>query len=359
MLKICILTGFFPRAYILIRHTSTMKQREDAQFSRSLHSCYFKSVLLCQNCRSLAAAHCHLYIGNCLRGMDRLGEAIAHYELCLGIHTEKQGVDSTHRAQALRALGYAYYQENRVDVAIATFADAVRVTRLSTKDDGRALAHCLNNLASIEMDAGLSQDSRKHFDEALSLYIRVHGEMHPEVARTMKRICDLLNQEGHYDEAIRIQTRATKIQRQIFGSDHEEYADSIQSIACFYSNKGHLSKAMDLFNQALCIHTKNGVENCRVALCHINMAKTQERRGDHKVGSHPCSRLASSHASFPGIPPSIADSRIAHQGSVGKRERGRQNQLQADDRQFRTRGVLREKVDQGASVHQEEAFRRL
>ncbi|ADO69323.1 Tetratricopeptide repeat family protein [Stigmatella aurantiaca DW4/3-1] len=102
-------------------------------------------------------------------------------------------------------------------------------------------------------EAGKYSEARGRAGHALALREAVLGEMHPDVARSLKLIGDLHRLEGNFVRAGPLYQRALTIQEVSLGQSHPDVAASLNSLAVLYTDQGAYGQAEPLLQRALTI----------------------------------------------------------------------------------------------------------
>jgi CHAT domain-containing protein/Tfp pilus assembly protein PilF len=113
-----------------------------------------------------------------------------------------------------------------------------------------------------------------------------------QAARKLSEEFVKLHGAGKYDEATPLIERALEIREKILGPDHRDVADTLNSLATVYVNKGAYAKAEPLFQRALAVYEKAlGPEHPSVARPLNNLAILYWNRSEYDK-AEPLSRRA-------------------------------------------------------------------
>ena len=113
--------------------------------------------------------------------------------------------------------------------------------------------HCVlaSNLASLEKHAGNFPACERHYLQALETAVRLHGEIHPEVALVCNNLAVAYTDAGDWVRAENLHMRALGIREQVFGAMHPEVAQSLANLAVVYHSSSNFPKARSYYEAAL------------------------------------------------------------------------------------------------------------
>lgn len=113
--------------------------------------------------------------------------------------------------------------------------------------------HCmlLNNLARLEKRASNFPACEKYYLQALESCVRLHGEIHLEVALICNNLAVAYTEAGNWLLGENMHMRALGIREQIFGAMHPEVAQSLANLAVLYHMSGNAAKAESYYKAAL------------------------------------------------------------------------------------------------------------
>jgi len=113
--------------------------------------------------------------------------------------------------------------------------------------------HCMlaSNLAGLEKHSGNFPACERHYLQALETAVRLHGEIHPEVALVCNNLAVAYTEAGDWVRAENLHMRALGIREQVFGAMHPEVAQSLANLAVVYHSSSNFSKARSYYEAAL------------------------------------------------------------------------------------------------------------
>jgi tetratricopeptide (TPR) repeat protein len=91
----------------------------------------------------------------------------------------------------------------------------------------------------------------------------------------------ILNQQGEYDEALKLYRKALKIRRHVYGEDHKDVAITLCNIGVAFHGQGKHDETVEVYEEALGVYTRAlGVDNKNIADVHWNIALAKRATGD-------------------------------------------------------------------------------
>jgi serine/threonine protein kinase len=108
---------------------------------------------------------------------------------------------------------------------------------------------------------------------ALAISEKVLGPNHPDVAKSLNKLANLLNLQGRYAKALPLHERALAISERALGSDHPDVAKSLYDLARHLVERSRYGEALPLLERALAIREKaSGPDHPDVADSLNNLA---------------------------------------------------------------------------------------
>jgi tetratricopeptide (TPR) repeat protein len=129
---------------------------------------------------------------------------------------------------------------------------------------------------SGDLPAGpASTDSEQLYQQALELYERSYGPVHPEIARTLQEMADLYIRQGRDDRAIAAYERARQILAQTVGPDHPDLVPILLRLAALHRGPAQDDIPLRLLNDGLRISRLGGTSE----LATVSQARVLVARG--------------------------------------------------------------------------------
>jgi tetratricopeptide (TPR) repeat protein len=108
------------------------------------------------------------------------------------------------------------------------------------------------------------------FEQALTIYERVLGNNHPDIASCLNNLAELYQAQGAYERALPLYERALALRERVLGNDHPSTATSLNSLAVLYANQGQFALALPLLERAIMIW------QVRLGAQHPNTVQAQQ-----------------------------------------------------------------------------------
>ncbi len=181
-------------------------------------------------------ALCHLNIGACYSGLNRLDLALSSYEYALSI-LEESG-NRKKLAYIYNNIGSVYGRKEELDKAREYFQKALEIRE--DLGDKNGIASTLANLGSLQEDLGDNESALGFFIRSLELFEEIGNRR--LVAYTCGNIGGVYTRLGRLDKAEEVLTRGLSITRKLKLKDWEILC--LGNITDLFEAKGDLQKAL-------------------------------------------------------------------------------------------------------------------
>jgi tetratricopeptide (TPR) repeat protein len=159
--------------------------------------------------------------------------------------------------------------------------EAVKIFK--TKAKSRTLALYFNNLAELYRSQGRYEEAEPLYKQALTLYQKLLGDRHPDVAIIINNLAVLYKSQGRYEEAEPLYKQALALKQELLGDRHLSVATSINNLAVLYDSQGRYEEAEPLYKQALSlIQELLGARHPDVATSINNLAFLYSSQGRYE-----------------------------------------------------------------------------
>ena len=126
----------------------------------------------------------------------------------------------------------------------------LRRRALGASDTLTALSHL--SYGSLLLRTGHPADAEREYREALAIYVRAHGENHPQVAQSLLKIAYVLEDDDkRWREAEPLYRRALGIRRRVYGDQNLWVANTLHDFSEFLSSRGDQDQAIALAREYL------------------------------------------------------------------------------------------------------------
>jgi tetratricopeptide (TPR) repeat protein len=167
-----------------------------------------------------------------LSRQDRLQEAEPLFRRALKIHHKVSGPDNEWTAGAALNLAIVLSKRRKYQEAEGLFKSALRVFERPSVDGpkGQRTATTLFNMGVLADARGRTDEGRVLFERAIAIQEKTLGPKHPDFARSLKAIGDLLFDARKYAEATLYYTRALEIAETTLGISHPVTASLLDKV---------------------------------------------------------------------------------------------------------------------------------
>ncbi len=154
-------------------------------------------------------------------------------------------------ATARIATKLATLSEGRVDAATTVRFYEIAIRAMDKARDHSQVPAMLNNLASLQKEAGDLKECERTYRRALQEAQNVHGANHPEVALIANNLAVALTEGKQYGPAEDFHLMALAIREQNFGGRHPEVAQSMANLAAVYHERKLYKQAEGYYRAAM------------------------------------------------------------------------------------------------------------
>ena len=153
--------------------------------------------------------------------------------------------------------GVWHYFQARFNLAEPLMWRALRIDEKNYGPDHPNVARDLNNLAQLLHAAGRFGKAESLMQRALGIDEKSHGPDHPDVARDLNTLAQLLHAGGRFGEAEPLMRRALEIDEKHYGPQHPDVATDINILGALLQDTDRLPQAEPLYLRALKIDEKS------------------------------------------------------------------------------------------------------
>jgi tetratricopeptide (TPR) repeat protein len=209
----------------------------------------------------------------------KLKEALELFLEEYDIACETGGREQLIVVRCLYNLASIYLKRGEVEKSLESCEEAIGITCSTAVDDDECVAHLLFQTGNVFQTRLLHQDARAKYDEALVLFRRLHGEKHPIVTNILHSIAITHDDEGHFDEALKLHNKCLKIRLRT--DEHEAVGLSMGGIASVYFHQGKYEEALKKYEEALPVLIRGvGLDHPTMATWRYKVALCKDKLGD-------------------------------------------------------------------------------
>jgi len=194
------------------------------------------------------------------------------------------GGDPLALSNSLDHRGDLEYLQAEFASAEKDYLEAIRIDSLRPTDTNSriALANALHGLGFLLANEGRYAEAERDLRDALARQRALYGDVHPDIARTLKDLARALADAGDLNQAIPIMESAVAMQRRLRGSEpHPDLAQAINDLALLLRRRGDFSDAAADYVEALALKRRlYGERHPEIASGLENLAGALQDSGD-------------------------------------------------------------------------------
>ncbi len=170
---------------------------------------------------------------------------------------------------------------------------ALRLDR-ELKNQPAVEADLRTTIGAVYLDFGQYAKAETMFRQALSLRRKALGGQHPETAKSLFHVGDVLRKQDHFAESESLFRQALAIQRKSLGSHHAETTLTLNALAAAISQQGRLKEGEALFRESLSIQQKAfGSQHPEIAKTLDDLALVLREQGNYAESEALCRQALS------------------------------------------------------------------
>ena len=194
-----------------------------------------------------------------VRSWPVLSRLQSHAETAFSHVSDKDAPD--HAARLMNQCGVYRYTRAEHGFAEPLFRRALAIDEASVGPDHPDVARDLNNLAELLRDTNRLKEAEPLCRRALGIDEASYGPDHPNVAIRLNNLAELLRATNRLAEAEPLYRRALAIDEKSFGPDHPKVALCLNNLASLLQATNRLEEAEPLYRRALSILVTSLGEN--------------------------------------------------------------------------------------------------
>ncbi len=155
--------------------------------------------------------------------------------------------------------------------------------RQSQPIKGMEAARSLCDQAAQHFERADYLAARSLYEQALAICEEASAELHPDTARCLNGLGQVLMRQGEYDLAQSLVERGLAIREQVLGAKHADTAESLHTLGELKSDRGELDEGRALTERALKLRERAlGSKHPDTVESMKNLALNYARQGDRK-----------------------------------------------------------------------------
>lgn len=231
------------------------------------------------------------------------------------------------RTQAVSHTAHGHLSTTRGELGPAQhhYERALELLRREHGEDHLALVEPLDGLATALRQRGELGLALAHRRRALALLVGTHGEQHPSTAFTRANLAAILRDQGELAEARRQLEQAIVVLERALGADHPALAAPHSGLATVLDEQGEHAEADPEHREAIRIGSQAlGAGHPDVATARYNLAVSLGSRGQHAAAIVELERALGILRARPPTP------QLVRQQAAVLRELGRRHRERGD-----------------------------
>jgi tetratricopeptide (TPR) repeat protein/tRNA A-37 threonylcarbamoyl transferase component Bud32 len=234
--------------------------------------------------------------------------ALAHQREAVTAATGMYGPDHIELLSVTFESGEMLAQAQRYPEAIAALEPALARWRSAGDPEDDRYVTALASLAAAADGMGDSAKSEQRLRELLALKQRIYTPPHDAIAATLRELALIVGRDGARDkEADALLAQALSMQRQVFGNDHAEIAETHEARGNILAAQRRFDEAEVAYREALAVCERAAIrsEVCPRARNDLGMTFYRRNRPD-EAEAEMRQALAERRALFGNDHPSVA-----------------------------------------------------
>lgn len=147
-------------------------------------------------------------------------------------------------AGLLMRLGEGYKKQNKGDMSVEAYRDALDILTKVYGADSPFLVDTMNELAQAEFDAGHMASAEQMFQASYDLVVRVLGPDHPKITRGARGLAEIAERRGDGETAAGLLERGLIALQTSLGARDATVADQLIAMSRFELDRGNLDRAL-------------------------------------------------------------------------------------------------------------------
>ncbi len=202
-----------------------------------------------------------------------IAEALAPHALVIAKEADRRLIPKP-TSRLMGQLGIFYQSRAEWGQAEPLMRRALDIDEKSYGSEHPNVARGLNNLAQLLQDTNRLAEAEPLMRRALQIDEKSYGSDHPNVARDLNNLAQLLKATNRLAEAEPLMRRALEIDEKSYGSEHPDVAIDLNNLARLLQDTNRLAEAEPLMRRALQIDEKSyGSDHPGVAIDLNNLAQ--------------------------------------------------------------------------------------
>ena len=223
-------------------------------------------------------AQTHSDLGNALRNLGALDEAIGHYEAARAIREQTLGAAHPQVAMVLNNLAVVHATRGDLVRAEPLYRQAIAVWEAALGPEHPSLGHALTNLGSLLEQRGEHEPARLLATRALAVWEQAYGPEHPDLLSPLLTLGNIQKAEHDFAAAEQTYRRTLALSETALGPEHPDLGYTLSNLGDLALQQGRLVEARRASERAVALFERAGtaeeiVAEARLVLVGVELAE--------------------------------------------------------------------------------------
>lgn len=195
------------------------------------------------------------------RAEGRLGNrdrAIKLLNKALSIRREQMPVRTESIASNYADLGYFYAYAADYEKASKNYKEALILYSEMGLENGSDAIYTLSNLANVQKQQSLYDESEANMLSALEKLKSLYGEEHVSIANIYVSLADLYRQNSDFQMAENYLQKGIELRKKLAGNEHPDIITDLNAFGLLLKDQGKYAQAEEQFNEAIQLFNESG-----------------------------------------------------------------------------------------------------
>lgn len=194
-------------------------------------------------------------IGYIYMNTDKVEEGIEYTKRALEIYIAELGEKNSNVVVILNNIAFGYSKLDNVKMQKEYYLKALEILN-SIDNNKRTVAVIEGNLGVLYEREKKYFEALKHQEKALDIRQELYGDIHPDVALSLKEISSVFIELGRFEDAERNILQALEICKKVFAEDNLRTADCYNLLGLLYYKLDKNEKSLEYLAKVLKIRVK-------------------------------------------------------------------------------------------------------
>jgi serine/threonine-protein kinase len=253
------------------------------------------------------------------QAQSRVDEAVATLRESIRVGLALGGAAEREVAWSRSTLGYLLFQKGAYKEARDVLALALDTQRRLFPDDNIELGNTLNNLGGMDVELGSYDEAAKTLTEALDMYRRIYGEKHPAIARGLVALGNVVMRQGDLVRGATLIESGVDMSLKMLDPDHAHTTAALINLARLRQAQGRGAEAESLLVRVVESRERalgHGHRRTREARAALGRVLLDQRRYDEaghllaRLLEEETTRIGDGHPKLAELRTDLAEARL-------------------------------------------------